>query len=69
LAQTLCGRTEYCGKALLQAEAEIRRSGRGFTEHPAGDGAQAPAAARAAAVNAEQQDIRIHQSRRRFVFA
>ena len=53
LAQAGRGRSEYRGKALLQAEAEVCRPGRLFAENVAGEGAQARAAACAAAVNAE----------------
>jgi hypothetical protein len=60
LAETLRGRIEDFGKALLQAETEVGRSGRRFAKQLAGKGAQPCPATGAAAVNAEQQDLRVH---------
>ena len=60
LAETLRGGIEDFGKALLQTETEIGRSGRRFAKQLAGKGAQPRPATGAAAVHAEQQDLRVH---------
>ena len=60
LVQALRGGFADRGKAAPQAKAEIRRPRGRFAEDFAGECAKAGAAVCAAAIDAEQEDIRVH---------